>query len=108
MERDPYGVDPHMPGAKLDKGKPRVGLMVDGFSQALLEVARVTTYGAQKYTPDGWLFVPDAADRYKDALFRHLLAGDHRDPESDLHHYAHVAWNALALLELHLRGQTHA
>lgn len=51
-ERDPNGIDPHKPGAKLDAGKERVGLMLSGFARALLRVAAVTTYGANKYTPN--------------------------------------------------------
>ena len=45
-EKDPLGLDPHAPGAKLDAGKPKVGLMLSGFARALLKVAEVTTYGA--------------------------------------------------------------
>lgn len=101
--RDPNGLDPHQPGAKLDAGKPMTGLVLRDFSRALTAVAEVGTYGATKYSPSGWLEVPDAERRYLDALFRHLLATDTRD-ESGLLHEAHVAWNALAVLELKLRA----
>lgn len=100
---DLYGKSQHEPGAKLDAGKIRAGLMVSGFKRALLEVAKVTTYGAAKYTPNGWQDVPDGEARYTDALFRHLFASEDCDPESDLLHAAHAAWNALAVLELKLR-----
>lgn len=105
--QDPNGIDQHAPGAKLDMGKVRVGLMFKGFPRALLSVAQVVTYGADKYTPLGWLQVPDAFDRYDDAKGRHLLEGyiTEKDPESELLHLQHEAWNALAKLELYLRGK---
>jgi hypothetical protein len=105
-ESDPQGLSPHSLGAKLDNGKVRLGLVVGGFSKALYEVGRVGTYGAEKYTDSGWLYVANGFDRYTDAMFRHLLAessGESRDAESDLLHAAHAAWNALARLELLLR-----
>lgn len=69
-------------------------------------VAEVGTVGAAKYTPNGWVQVPDGQERYTDALLRHLLdelAGDTRDAGTGLQHAAHTAWNALARLELMLR-----
>lgn len=100
---DPHGKDPNEPGAKLDAGKNRVGLMVQGFPRALEAVSEVATYGAAKYTPGGWVTVPDGIDRYTDAMHRHLLAearGEKFDAESGLEHAAMAAWNALARLEL--------
>lgn len=91
------------PGQKFDKGKPRVGLVLTDFSNALMEVSKVGTFGAVKYTEHGWLYVDQAVDRYNDALFRHLLANTLIDAESGLSHTAHAAWNALAVLELTLR-----
>ena len=99
--------DPHVPGAKLDAGKVRVGLVLGGFAKALLEVSKVGTKGAAKYSDNGWMQVPDGINRYTDALGRHLLkdaAGEKLDPEWDLPHAAHAAWNALARLELILRN----
>jgi hypothetical protein len=65
------------------------------------------TYGAAKYGDDNWREVE--AYRYLDALGRHLaqasgvsLQGEPEsdsDPESGLLHLAHVACNALFLLE---------
>src|SRR5690606_1597282 len=54
IERDPNGIDPHEPGAKLDAGKVEPELIQRGFARALLAVADVGTYGATKYTRDGW------------------------------------------------------
>jgi len=103
QEQDPTGRSAHEPGAKLDAGKTRAGLVLGGFSRALEQVAQVGTYGARKYTDNGWRTVPNGVDRYTDALWRHLLAehqGLELDPDSQLFHAAHTAWNALARLEL--------
>ncbi len=94
-----------MNGNKYDEGKPMVGLMLKDFSRALIEVAKISTYGCKKYgSPSGWTEVQDARNRYEDALGRHLLASaiSEADDESGLMHKAHLAWNALAVLELAL------
>lgn len=105
-EADPFGRDPHTPGAKLDAGKPRCVLVLGGFARALLEVCKVGTYGAVKYTPNGWTQVPQGQERYDDAGLRHWLiehAGAPTDPDTELLHAAHAAWNSLARLDLMLR-----
>lgn len=102
-EKDPHGKDPHETGAKLDAGKPRVELVLGGFSRALMEVVKVGTYGATKYTDNGWMDVPNGAARYRDAAGRHRLATDALDKDTGLLHRAHEAWNVLAALELELR-----
>jgi len=88
-------------GVKYDAGKPRAGLVLGGFNKALMEVAKVGTFGAEKYTPNGWKTVDP--DRYRDALFRHLMQ-DGVDEESGLAHLAHAAWNVLALLEFSIKA----
>lgn len=108
QEVDPYGMDPHAPGAKLDAGKPRPALVLGAFSRALGAVVDVGTYGARKYTDHGWITVQDGERRYMDAAWRHLLAdarGEHVDPDTDIAHLAHCAWNLLAVLELRARGR---
>lgn len=105
-ESDPHGLCPHAPGAKLDAGKVRAGLVLGGFARALLAVCEVGEYGATKYSPDGWKFVPGGIDRYTDAMHRHLLAeaaGQARDADTEMLHAAHAAWNALARLDLMIR-----
>jgi hypothetical protein len=104
MEKDPNGIDPHEPGAKLDEGKLQASLLED-FSLALIEVAKVCTYGAEKYSVGGWLHVPDGIKRYSDAEWRHRLAKrfEERDPETGLLHEAQELWNLMARLELKLR-----
>ncbi len=104
-ESDPFGVPPHVSGAKLDAGKVRAWLCVKGFSRALLAVADVTTKGAAKYTPEGWRNVPNGRERYMDAMVRHMFAlgrGEQIDADTQCLHLAQVAWNALAALELEL------
>ena len=105
MESDPNGVDPHDGGAKLDAGKTQAGVLSD-FSLALLAVADVGTFGANKYCRGGWQEVPNGVERYTDALWRHLLKEKHNalDEDSELLHASHMAWNALARLELMLRS----
>lgn len=91
-----------MSGLKFDAGKPDLTFLRE-FSGALGEVCRVSEYGVRKYKKRGsWPTVPDGSRRYAAAMLRHELAGDAVDPESGLHHAAHVAWNALAKLQLML------
>ena len=104
-ESDPRGISPHVPGAKLDNGKPFTWLCIKGFAHALDEVAKVTTVGARKYTPDGWKSVPDGANRYMDAFGRHMLKlgqGETTDADTQCLHKAQMIWNLLASLELEL------
>lgn len=98
-DNDPNGLHQHAPGAKLDNGKPRAGLVLRDFGNALLEVSEVGTFGAEKYTPHGWLSVKNGEERYLDAAMRHLLMKG-SDSESGIDHLAHAAWNILAVLEL--------
>ena len=97
---------PHF-GQKHDQGKPLAGTIPQYFARVLLEVAKVSTMGAQKYTRAGWLTVPDGETRYFDASCRHLLASqiEAADPESGLHHLDHAIWNLMAVRELQLRNK---
>ena len=81
-------------------GKPRWELIP---LDAVEEIVKVYTMGAEKYAPNAWKNIPDAYDRYKAALLRHITAydkGERFDKESGLSHLAHAAWNAIAILWL--------
>lgn len=110
-ESDPNGLSPHAPGAKLDAGKLRPALVLGGFARALTEVCKVGTYGATKYTDNGWMEVLNGVTRYDDAKLRHWLAeksGVECDADTKLLHASHEAWNALARLDLLLRQRESA
>ena len=93
-------------GNKHDEGKP---LVLKGFLRqfplAIQAVARVSEFGAEKYTWGGWETVPEGVERYGEALARHLLQEGY-DAESNMVHAAHAAWNAMARLELMLRQRS--
>ena len=94
-------------GMKFDAGKPRWSLLMRGFAQSLAALVRVLTFGANKYAAHSWRTVPNGEERYRDALYRHLAAieaGEKCDPESGESHYAHAAFNILALHELELQN----
>ena len=98
----PVQCELHLPGLKYDEGKPNLSLVFSGFAKALQDVGHVGTFGARKYTPAGWKSVPNLQERYMSALLRHTFAVLDNEPfdcETGRHHLAHVAWNALAMLE---------
>lgn len=67
----------------------------------IAKVVDVYTAGAKKYGDNSWQGLENGYDRYKAALFRHLLAyesGEVIDKETGCEHLAQVAWNALAML----------
>ena len=85
-------------GLKLDSGKPKPSLIPFG---SLNQIVDVLTFGANKYSADGWKSVPNGKQRYTDALLRHIFAwtsGETNDPESGLHHLAHAGCCILFLL----------
>ena len=85
-------------GRKDDEGKARFDLVEPEFEAA---VAKVLTYGANKYEPNSWQHVEDAENRYYASLRRHINAfrkGDKIDPESGLSHLAHAACNIMFLM----------
>ena len=100
----------HLPGMKYDQGKPNLSLVFGGFNKALLDVGYIGTFGARKYTPNGWKEVDNLYERYSSALLRHMFAAmstrvkDIYDNETGRLHLAHVAWNALALTEHMLKA----
>ena len=96
-------------GVKYDTGKPLVGTLCRIFPNALLEVGKCIEFGTHKYPEvDNWQRVDDAFNRYQDAMIRHLLKhniGKEEDEETGLYHLSHMAWNALAILELYIRSK---
>jgi hypothetical protein len=94
-------------GVKYDSGKAQWRLVPFG---AMSEVVDVLTYGAVKYAPDNWKYVPDAKNRYIDAGFRHMVAyasGEKVDAESGHSHLAHAVCCLLFLLAFE-RGEANA
>lgn len=92
-------------GVKYDNGKNRLGLVLGGFSEAIQDVGQVGTFGAKKYTDNGWCEVGNGEERYMDAALRHLfkyLSGEVNDQESHYPHLAHAAWNVLAVHQLNI------
>jgi hypothetical protein len=95
-----------MAGTKYDDGKVQYTLVPP---YALQEVARNLTEGLKKYKErNNWQKVPNAEQRYMDALMRHFEAirrGELYDTDSsapDMPHMAAVAVNAMFLLEFML------
>ena len=95
---------------KADDGKLRLTLVP---TELIRAVARIRMYGNAKYPeggPDNWKKVEP--ERYRDALFRHLLAylddPDSVDNESGLPHRWHLETNLAFLAELEeLHGDIH-
>ena len=84
-------------GLKFDAGKLRYSLIPPEATHAL---ADVLTFGAQKYAPNSWQTIPNAPERYLDALMRYLevhRSGELIDPESGRIHMAHILCNAAFL-----------
>lgn len=85
--------------AKADQGKVRPTLVPASLVWA---VAKVREHGTVKYgSPENWRQVEP--QRYRDALYRHLLAyfsGEKNDLESGLPHLHHAACNIAFLIEL--------
>lgn len=94
-------------GLKYDEGKTRFDLYpLDAYKGC----SDVLTFGANKYTPNGWRSVPDAKNRYYSALIRHLNAqkeytdnngkGLALDEESGLPHLDHAQCCLVFLREI--------
>ena len=85
--------------AKTDKGKVRPTLVP---ASLVLAVAAIREYGCKKYKdPENWNRVEP--QRYRDALYRHLLAyfgGEKNDEESGLPHLWHAACNIAFLIDM--------
>ena len=85
-------------GVKYDGEKPRWDLLP---FDAVEEVVKVLTAGANKYADDNWKHVRPFSRRYISALLRHLVArikGEIYDPETGFRHTAHMGCCALFLI----------
>lgn len=84
---------------KHDQGKDRWDLLPIG---PVRWIVKVITFGANKYTDNGWQdVVTKSPDRYYAAALRHLAAwrgGEKLDPESGLPHLACAACNLVFLM----------
>lgn len=88
--------------AKADAGKPKLTLVP---SQIIFDIAKIREYGNAKYPEggkDNWKKVEP--ERYRDAMYRHLLKyiddPEGVDEESRLPHLWHLACNVAFLCEL--------
>jgi hypothetical protein len=91
-------------GIKLNELKPQMSLLFKQFPKALEAIVRCSEYGHNKYkeTDKDYLNfkrVEGGSKAYADAGLRHRMQQG-IDLESMLPHCYHVAWNALAELEL--------
>lgn len=85
-------------GRKDDTGKRQWSLIP---WDVVEDVVQVLEFGAKKYAPENWKKVPNARERYFDALMRHVLAwrsGEQNDPETGLNHLAHAGCCLMFLL----------
>lgn len=90
-------------GLKYDSDKLRFDLIMPEFDE---EVARVLTYGANKYAPNSWQDIEDPVNRYYGSLMRHINAwrkGEKHDKESGLLHLSHAASNIMFILHKELQ-----
>lgn len=84
------------PATKYDTGKTMLSLVPAG---PLVELAKVYTLGAKKYTPYNWAN-GFAFSRVESAMMRHLMRwwdGEELDPDDGQHHLDSVAWGAFTL-----------
>jgi len=83
-------------GKKFDSEKPKMHLLPP---KALLEVAKVLTFGAEKYGEENWREVADLRHS-----FSHL-DGEKLDQETNYSHLAHAICCLLFKLELELENE---
>jgi hypothetical protein len=89
-------------GKKFDSEKPKMYLLPP---KATVEVAKVLTFGAQKYSEDNWRYLDNIQNRYSGGALRHIfshLDGELQDPETNYSHLAHAICCLMFKLELEL------
>jgi hypothetical protein len=85
-------------GLRYDKDKPRFDLLP---AYPMFQLARLFSVGAEKYDVRNWEKGMEWS-KVLSPLLRHVfkyMGGEDNDPETELSHMTHVAWNALILLE---------
>lgn len=84
---------------KFDEGKAPLALIPP---EALLEIAEVFGFGAEKYGVNNWRIDGDTSKlRTYSSIQRHLNAwhsGEDQDPESGMSHLAHAATQLMILM----------
>lgn len=89
-------------GVKFDQGKPRMDLLDP---HAMEQLAKVLTFGANKYAAHNWR-KGLSKSRLLAAALRHLFAylgGQDNDPETGLSHAAHAMCCCMFILGLEHR-----
>ena len=95
-----------MEGLKYDGEKPMMHLLPP---KATIEVAKVLTFGAQKYDEENWRKLENLQSRYTSGALRHIFAhidSEALDTESGLSHLAHAICCLLFKLEIELETRT--
>lgn len=65
------------------------------------DIVRVYHAGAKKYGSNNWQNLDDGFERYRAAMFRHLMEymkGERVDSDTGCFHLAQCAWNCIAML----------
>jgi len=91
-------------GRKFDSEKPKMYLLPP---KATVEVAKVLTFGAQKYDEDNWRYLDNLQNRYSGGALRHIFAhldGELKDEETNYSHLAHAICCLMFKLELELEN----
>lgn len=111
-DETPMGITPvetptETPAKKYDHGKPRYDLVP---GDALEEIVKVLTYGAEKYADRNWE-KGLSYGRVFAAMMRHSWSWLRRenngvDPETGLSHLAHAGCCIMFLLAFEQRGMT--
>lgn len=94
---------------KYDNGKPQLSLIPPA---ALIEIAKILGFGAQKYGPNNWREDGGKTEwsRTYSSIQRHLTSfwdGEDTDPESGMNHLAHAATQIIILMQHQMDGHHH-
>ena len=96
-----------MQGIKFDNSNEKLRWLLVPWA-ALQEIVKVLQAGAVKYLPDNWMRVPNAIERYREALLRHVIAdanGELIDKDYGLLHLAHAGCCILFLIWFYIRDK---